>query len=197
MVEKLSSEFFLRAKALMLANELRTDVRRLSNVCAMLGYHKNFTDLLTAVETSATTIHDELDQAYDNTARQVDDLGDATGPRFDTEADETEDKDEYADDDVRTQFVAGHWYQGLLGHRPVNVYVCARFKGADGPEVVLDVDGDEYIFMVDVSVGRFLHGKATEVISDTIPDYDLEDDPDDCEFLFQVSSVDHTKATDF
>lgn len=197
MADKLSGEFFLRAKALMLANELRTDVRRLSNVCATLGYHKNFTDLLTAVETSATTIHDELNQAYDNTARQVDELGDAVGPRFDTEADETEDKDEYADDDVRTQFVAGHWYQGLLGHRPVSVYVCARFKGADGTEVVLDVDGDEYIFEVDVSVSRFLHGKATEVISDTMPDYDLEDDPDDCEFLFQVSSVDHIKAADF
>lgn len=194
MTEKLSSEFFLRAKALMLANELRTDVRRLSNVCATLGYHKNFTDLLTAVETSATTIHEELNQSYDNTARQVDELGDAVGPRFDTEADEPE--DDYADDDVRTQFVAGHWYQGLLGHHPVSVYVCARFAGADGTEVVLSVDDDEYIFPVDISVGRFLHGKATEVISGTMPDYDLEDDPEDCEFLFQVSSVDHIQPED-
>lgn len=195
MSNKLSSEFFLRAKALMLANELRTDVRRLSNVCATLGYHKNFTDLLTAVETSATTIHDELNQSYDNTARQVDDLGEATGPRFDTEADKAE--DDYADDDVRTRFTAGHWYQGLLGHRPVNVYVCTRFEGADGSEVVLSVNDDEYIFVVDISVSRFLHGKATEMISDIMPDYDIEDDPEDCELPFQVSSVDHIKSADF
>lgn len=206
-MDKISDELFLRTKALILANELRANIHKLRNVCEVLHSPEQFLDLLEAVDTSAVTIHQELDTRYDIAAAQADMMAnDFSGMFFDTDADEDEDEDNESDegdeseektslnptgDELKITFHPNEWYRGVYNGKPFNMFVCTRFQGDSGTELVADIDGDEYILPVMVHVGSFLHGKATELVKGTIVDPETDEEHD-----FKVYSIKHINAED-
>ncbi len=201
MADKVSDNFFLHAKAMLIANELRADVRKLLNVCTTLRCDEEFIGLLEALEEAAGATHAEVSKFYDRKAKQVDNQVVPSGHvRFDVDADGDDafDDDEFDDeldddeyeDECRTAFMPGCWYKGTLGQRFCKVYICSRFDGKEGTEVVATVDDEEYIFGVDVSVGKFLDGMATEVIQNDMLDINGSDKT----LKLRVHSVDFIEA---
>lgn len=202
-MDKISDELFLRTKALILANELRANIHKLRNVCEVLHSPEQFLDLLEAVDTSAVTIHQELDTRYDIAAAQADMMADDfSGMFFDTDADEDKECDEEDEpeentslnptgDELKIAFHPNEWYRGTYKGKPFNMFVCTRFQGDSGTEIVADIDDAEYILPVMVHVGSFLHGKATELVKGAIVDPETDEEHD-----FKVYSIKHINAED-
>lgn len=166
MASNLSSDLFLLSKALVTANAIRADIRKLENTLVTVGCESDFLDLVRAVQVSAETMHEHISNLFDKHASYVDALAhvDDMRARFNTEA------DKYVDDDddgipkyAYNKFCTGNYYK--VPGDDEYFKVCARYTNEGKAHVVVRMGGKQLVLIPTLSPSKFWCGKPTEYLT--------------------------------